>query len=80
MIHKARREIKSASEMLEWEVRNPAKGTPSEDPEFWKQLRRDIADHGGFEKGRDRVGQKLEQFRTKLEELCRPIVERQHRF
>ncbi len=79
LLHKARREIEVSAEMLAWEVHNPARGTPSYDPDFWKQCRRDVADHGDFEKDKDRVGKKLDEFRIRAEALCRPIVENKYR-
>jgi hypothetical protein len=62
IMHKARREIEVASEMLAWKVQNPIGPVPDHNEEFWKQCRRDIWDHGGFEPEKDKVGKKLSEF------------------
>jgi hypothetical protein len=74
-LHKARRDIEVACEILEW-MKEPER-VPG-DRELWVQLRRDIwSSTGATAKEGDRVGEKLEVFRTRIEALCRPIVDRE---
>ena len=75
LVHKARRDIEVACEILEW-MKEPER-VPG-DRELWVQLRRDIwSGTGATAKEGDRVGEKLEVFRTRIEALCRPIVDRE---
>ncbi len=79
-LQRARREIEVSSEMLEWESTRPRRADGSDD-ELDKQLRADIWSGVGDAmktKEGDRVGKKLNEFQAEIEELCRPIVDRQY--
>ena len=72
LMHQSRREIEVSAQMLSrkgvrWSI------------EQAEQMEWDIWDHGDVEKERDRVGKKLEEFRSKIEALCRPIVDAEGR-
>jgi hypothetical protein len=75
LMHTARREIEVASQMLTWKVRNEIGQVPIQDENFWQQCRRAIWDYGDFEPERDKVGNKLKEFRQGMEILCRPVVD-----
>jgi hypothetical protein len=46
-----------------------------EEREQWVEFRQCIwSSSGAIAKEGDKVGTKLEQFRTRIEELCRPII------
>jgi len=76
LLHTARRNIEVACDTLEW-MKKPEPGVPG-DRELWVQLRRDIwSSTGATAKDGDRVGEKLEGFRTRIEALCRPVVDRE---
>lgn len=76
LMHKSRREIEVAADMLAWEIHNPIGPVQNHNEEFWRQCRRDIWDHGDFEPERDKVGKRLAEFREKMEMLCRPVIDR----
>jgi hypothetical protein len=76
LMHKARREIEVAADMLAWRVQNPIGPEPNHDEEFWRQCKRDIYDYGDFEPNQDKVGKKLVEFREKMEALCRPVIDK----
>jgi hypothetical protein len=67
LMHRARREIEVASQMLTWRADKLK-------PDMYEQLERDIWDSGGFEPEKDRVGKKLREFREKMEALCQPVI------
>jgi hypothetical protein len=69
LMHRARREIEVSAQMLLGDDFNQ---------ETVKQFRRDIWDHGGFEKGKDKVGEKLVEFRERMEALCEPLIDRRY--
>jgi hypothetical protein len=75
LMHEARPEIEVAAEMLAWQVGQYA-GEPMEpqNADFYKQSRRDIWDHGGFEREKDKVGKKLNDFRERMEDMFRPVI------
>jgi hypothetical protein len=75
LLHKARREVEVSSEMLSWKVHNPIGPVPDHNARFWEQCRRDIWDHGDFEPEKDKVGKKLAEFRSKMEGMCRPVID-----
>ena len=56
-------------------VRNEIGQVPIQDENFWQQCRRAIWDYGDFEPERDKVGNKLKEFRQGMEILCRPVVD-----
>ena len=72
MMHRARREIEVASQMLTWR-------TETLKPDLRDQLERDIWNTGDFEPESDRVGRKLTEFRLKMEALCQPIIDAPYR-
>jgi hypothetical protein len=57
-------------------VRNPIGPQPNQDQAFWEQCRRDIWDHGDVEPEKDKVGKKLKQFRSEIEGMCKPVIDR----
>jgi hypothetical protein len=75
LMHRARREIEVSAEML---LHDPQPRFNSQDNlETWNQFRADVwPAYGSITKGGDKVGQKLSQFKTKMENLCRPIIDR----
>src|SRR6266567_2276120 len=77
LLHKARREIEVASDMLASKVTDEAGPQRDRNDEFWEQCRRNIWEHGDFDKGKDKVKFKLTQFRVDVEKLCRPIIDRE---
>jgi hypothetical protein len=70
-LHKARRAIEIACEMLTNVVKQP-----EDDEQLWFQLRADIwGSHGASRaKEPDRVDKMLDEFRTGMERLCRPTL------
>ena len=73
LVHTARRDIEVACDMMA-SMQEPRLG----EQELWLQLRRDIlSSTDATTNDGDEVGQKLENFRTRIEELCRPIVDRE---
>jgi hypothetical protein len=48
-----------------------------ENLDTWKRFRADVWSAPGMSaKGGDQVGQKLIEFRTRMEALCRPVIDR----
>jgi hypothetical protein len=48
--------------------------------ETWKRFRVAVSPtYGNLAKEGDAVGQKLSEFKTKMENLCRPIIDREYR-
>jgi hypothetical protein len=76
LLHTARRDIEVACEMLEW-MKEPEASIPAE-RDLLVQLRRDIwSSTGEAAKEENKVGTKLEDFRTRIEALCRPLIDRE---
>ena len=77
LMHRARREIEVSAGML---LRDPEPTFRSEDNlKTWDRFRADIWDaYGPLAEGGDRVGEKLTEFRTRMEALCRPIIDREY--
>jgi len=75
LLHKSRREVEVASEMLA--SKDPNGPQPDPSAELWEQCRRDIWELGDYDKGKDKVKFKLTQFRVDVERLCRPIIDRE---
>lgn len=77
LLHKARREIQVALEMLAWDL---DQGEASGDRSLYSQLRANVSEGLGTdtEEG-DRVGKKLNDFQSRVEELCRPIIDRNYK-
>ena len=78
-LHRARREIEVAAEMLLEQALRPSGGQNDND-EIYKQLRADIwLGVGRTTSEGDRVGGRIKQFQDGIEELCRPVVDRGYR-
>ena len=78
LMHRARREIEVSAGMLFHDPR-PSVETP-DNLETWNRFRADVwPAYGTRAKGGDRVGQKLTEFTAKMENLCRPIIDREYR-
>jgi hypothetical protein len=77
LMHRAGREIEVSAEML---LRDPKPSVETPDNlETWNRFRADVwPTYGSRAKGGDRVGQKLSEFKTKMESLCRPIIDREY--
>jgi len=76
LLHEARRDIEIACELVDW----MGKPETQEDRKLWVSARQDIfSSNGASAKDGDRVGKKLEDFRSKIEALCRPFVDRELR-
>lgn len=77
LMQRARREIEVSAGML---LREPEPSVKSRNNlETWDRFRADIwAEYGDRAKGGDKVGQKLSEFKTKMENLCRPIIDREY--
>jgi hypothetical protein len=61
-------------------LQDPEPTFKSEDNiETWKGFRADVwAAYGKIAKQGDRVGEKLGEFKNKLEKLCRPIIDHEY--
>jgi hypothetical protein len=78
--HEARRHIEVAAQMLMENVDDPHRMDDETTVELYKQLRVDIYGHGSqFTKEGDRVGVKLHEFRSGMETIFRPVVDREYR-
>jgi hypothetical protein len=76
LMHRARREIEIAAGML---LRDPEPTFKSQDNlKTWEGFRAAVWPAVGLAKRGDKVGQKLTEFRTKIENLCRPIIDREY--
>jgi hypothetical protein len=73
-MHKARRAIEVACEMLTHDIKRP-----EDDEALWFQLRADILGGSFASKAKEpgRVDKMLEEFRGEVERLCRPSLEGQ---
>ncbi len=76
LMHKARRAIEVSSGMLAWKVRQYDGPEVDHNESFYEQCRRDIWDMGNFEPEKDKVGRQLVEFRTKMEQMFGPIIDR----
>jgi hypothetical protein len=75
LLHTARHDIEVACQAILW-MDEPDR-TNKEERELWVQMRQDIwSSTGQRAKEGDRVGKKLDEFRARIEVLCRPIVDR----
>jgi hypothetical protein len=77
LMQRARREIEVSAGML---LRDPEPTVKSQgNSETWNSFRADVwPAYGKLAKGGDKVGQKLSEFKTKMENLCRPIIDREY--
>lgn len=78
-LHKARRTIEVAAQMLAEQVDDPVLGDDEDTRKLYQQFRRDIWDHGGYEKEKDAVGKLLQEFEQELEAAAKPIVDREYK-
>jgi hypothetical protein len=79
-VHQARRDIEVAAQMMMENVDDPYRGRDESTVELYKQFRVDIYGHGSqFTKEGDRVGAKLDAFRSGMEATFRPIIDREYR-
>jgi hypothetical protein len=77
--HQARRDIEVAAQMLMESVDDPYRGSDQNTIELYKQMRVDIYGHGGqYTKEGDRVGAKLDDFRSGMGALFRPVIDREY--
>jgi hypothetical protein len=77
LIQRARREIEVSASML---YRDPKPGFQSEDNlKTWERFRTDVwSAYGDSAEIPDRVGKKLSDFQKQIEDLCRPIIDREY--
>lgn len=77
LVQRARREVEVSAEML---LQDPQPTHKSPDNiETWKGSRADVwSAYGSLAKQGDKVGNKLADFKAKLEGLCRPVVDRMY--
>jgi len=77
LMHRARREIEVSAGML---LRDPQPTLKRQDNlETWNQFRADVwPAYGQLAKGGDKVGKKLSEFKSKMEKLCRPIINQEY--
>ena len=77
LIQRARREIEVSAGML---LQDPVPQSNSSDNlETWNSFRADVwPTYGRLAKDGDKVGKKLAEFRGKMEQLCRPVIDRQY--
>jgi hypothetical protein len=75
-LHKARRQIEVACQMLYNHVDDLSVSDP--DKSLWQQLRADLCGaEGQFAPEGDRIGKQLIAFKQGIELVCRPVVEHQ---
>jgi hypothetical protein len=78
-LHRARREIEVAAEMLQEEAARTTSPRGSHNEEFYQQLRADVwTGVGKTTKEGDRVGKKVQEFQDEIVKLCRPVIDRQY--
>lgn len=77
LMHRARRRIEVSSEVL---LQDPYPTNESPDNmKMWDQLRADVwPAWGRLQEGGDQVGQMLSEFKEKMENLCRPIIDHEY--
>ena len=77
LIQRARRQIEVSAEML---FHDPEPTFKNQDNlETWNRFRADVwPAYGSLAKGGDEVGEKLSEFKTRMENLCRPIIGREY--
>jgi hypothetical protein len=60
--------------MLAEEIDDPIRSKDEETAKLYRQFRRDIWDHGEYEKDKDAVGKLILESETELEAAARPII------
>ena len=78
-LHKARRSIEVAAQMLAEEIDDPIRNGDDDTRKLYEQLRRDIWDHGNYQKDKDTVGKLLREFELELEAAARPIIDQEYK-
>jgi hypothetical protein len=78
-LHKARRTIEIAAQMLAQDIDDRHEPRDSATIELYKQFRRDIWDHGNFEKEKDNVAKLLQEFELELENITKPILSKKYK-
>lgn len=74
-LHSARRDIEVAAQMLFQQALEQERSSDKSTRELYEQMRADLwAPYGARTKDGDKVGKKLDEFRTEMEALCAPIV------
>jgi hypothetical protein len=78
LLHRSRREIEVAAQML---ANRPADdNSAGGDPDLWKQMKADVwSGFGKFAKEGDRVGRRLAEFQNGMEAMCRPVIDEKFR-
>jgi hypothetical protein len=74
LLHTARRDVHIANEMLLQNKREGGFKVTDQDADFWIQLRADRTGNATNAKEGDRIGKRLEEFRSRMEALCNPII------
>jgi hypothetical protein len=77
LLHQCRRDIQVSAIMLSQEDTTYRDPTPKVQ-ELLNQARRDLWSTGNFEPEKDVVSRRLEDFRERMEKLCRPIIDREY--
>jgi hypothetical protein len=78
-LHRARRNIEVAAQMLAERVDEIDRNDDQSTRELYKQLRRDLWDHGDYEREKDSVGKLLDEFEQELEAKAKPIIDHKYR-
>ena len=75
LLHKARSTIEVSCEMLMWEFKEQPRREDKDNHDLWLQMRADIWASPGSRTERDQVGRNLDNFVSKIEALCRPVIQ-----
>ena len=78
LVHMARKEIEISVETLSGNAIDPPDEKTDHYRELLAQCRRNIWNQGEHEKEKDLVGKSLGEFRSRMEGLCRPIIDRNY--
>ncbi len=76
LVHQSRRDIEVAASMLmqEGDYRQMDDTTR----QLYEKMRRDIWDHQDSQSEKDTIGKRLNDFKEKMERLCRPILDKEY--
>jgi hypothetical protein len=77
LLHQSRRDIEVAAGTLGQDEKTYAEGD-AQLRELRQQARRDVWSTGTFQPEKDIVSRRLEDFRGRMERICRPILDRQY--
>jgi hypothetical protein len=75
LLHKARVAIEGSCETLMWEFKEQPDRRDRDNHDLWVQMRADIWASRGPRAERDKVGRDLDEFVSKIEARCRPVIE-----